>query len=154
MPAIAATTPPVAFVLRREEVIEEIARAVVVALVVVEFPVTMRLPLIVVEPTETNPALKVSVVEVALDGKRYPKVAILESTSAEVTVAQVAAPRASRERTNWLVQEVPVYSANSPVAPVTVRAEVREVTVRLVEVAVPATVRPPAAVLPPMVVEA
>src|SRR3990167_1671566 len=77
-----------------------------------------------------------------------------EPTSAEVIVAQVAAPSADRERTNWLVQEVPAYSANSPVAPVSVRAEVSEETVRLVEVAVPETVRPPAPVPFPIVVEA
>ena len=86
--------------------------------------------------------------------------AIEESTSAEVTVAQVAAPRAESERTNWLVQEVPAYSATRPPAPVKTRAEVMlwnvvlPVTMRLVEVAVPATVSPPAAVPSPIVVEA
>ena len=40
----------------------------VVALVVVLLPVTTKLPLTVVEPTETNPLLNVSVVEVALFG--------------------------------------------------------------------------------------
>ena len=68
MPAIAWTTPPVAFVLRRTLWREEMARAVVVALVVVLLPLTMKLPLMVVEPTDTRPPLKVRVVEVALDG--------------------------------------------------------------------------------------
>jgi hypothetical protein len=40
------------------------------------------------------------------------------------TVSQVAAPSAESERTNWLVQEVPVYSATIPVAPVRRIAEV------------------------------
>ena len=47
-------------------------------------------------------------------------------TSAVPTVAQVAAPSASRERTNWLVQEAPVYSAAMPVLPVSRMAEVME----------------------------
>ena len=75
MPATAATTPPVELVLSKEEVIEEIANAVVVALVVVELPLTIRLPFTVVEPTETKPPEKVRVVEVAARGKGYSKVA-------------------------------------------------------------------------------
>ena len=48
------------------------------------------------------------------------------ATSAVPTVAQVAAPSASKERINWLVQEAPVYSAVNPPEPVRMRAEVRD----------------------------
>ena len=83
-----------ALVLRRDEVIPVIARPVVVApvkrafvanrlvevaLVVVELPVTTKLPLIVEDALERNPAvvrppLNAIEVEVALDGNRYEKV--------------------------------------------------------------------------------
>ena len=53
---MAATTPPVAFVLSRDERIEVIASCVVVALVAVAFPTMVRLPLIVEEALEINPA--------------------------------------------------------------------------------------------------
>ena len=54
-------------------------------------------------------------------------------TSAAPTVAQVATPRADSERVNWLVHDVPAYSAKSPSAPVRVRAEVRPETTKLLE---------------------
>jgi hypothetical protein len=53
VPATAATIEPFAFVLRRDEAIEEIAKAVVVAFVVVEFPVMTRFELMV-EDAETK----------------------------------------------------------------------------------------------------
>src|SRR3990167_9236946 len=46
------------------------------------------------------------------------------------TVAQTAAPKAFNERGNWFVQEVPVYSANKPLASVKLSAEVSGVTVK------------------------
>jgi hypothetical protein len=49
------------------------------------------------------------------------------------------------------VQEVPVYAVTFPVASARCSAEVTLVTLRLVVVAVPETVRPPAAVPLPMV---
>ena len=58
------------------------------------------------------------------------------STSPATTVAQVATPKAERDRTNWLVQDDPAYSANAPLAPVKVIAEVSPVTV-----SVPAAVK-------------
>ena len=67
------TAPPVVVLRILPEAMLEIAREVVIAFVVVEFPVTFRLPLIVVEPTETMPLLNVSVVDVALLGNKYEK---------------------------------------------------------------------------------
>src|SRR3990167_461782 len=46
-------------------------------------------------------------------------------TSAVPTVAHVPAPRVSSTRKNWFVQVTPVYSAVSPPAPVSIRADVR-----------------------------
>ena len=86
---------------------------------------------------------------VVVNGKE--NVAMLESTLALVTVAQVVAPRAERAVTNWLVQAAaPPYSAKTPPAPVRMRAEVmvsmsswpemlRLVVVALVEVALVVT---------------
>ena len=56
---------------------------------------------------------------------------MVESTSEEVTVAQVATPKADKARTNWLVQVVPVYSANSPTVFVRRSAEVKGVIAKL-----------------------
>jgi hypothetical protein len=63
---------------------------------------------------------------------KVPSVAVrsAKSTSVEITVAHVAAPRAERTRTNWFVQVVPAYSAVIPVAPVKIRADVRPSTSR------------------------
>ena len=68
MPAIAGTTEPLAFVLSNTDCKLEMANAVVVAFVVVELPVMMKSPFMVVEPTETKPPEKVRVVEVAALG--------------------------------------------------------------------------------------
>lgn len=62
---VVGMTEPFALVERREFWTVEMARAEVVAFVVVELPTMLRLPLIVVEPTETRPPLNVSVVDVA-----------------------------------------------------------------------------------------
>ena len=70
---VVPVTEPFALVERREFWTVEMARAEVVAFVVVELPVMLRLPLIVVEPTETRPPWKVSVVEVAFKRKGYAK---------------------------------------------------------------------------------
>ena len=56
-------------------------------------------------------------------------------TSPATTVAQVADPRAESERTNWLVQDVPAYSANKPEPSVRVIAEVKLETVKLFDTA-------------------
>ena len=77
---------------------------------------------------------KVRVVSVAVRSARFPPKAIPEmvelARSVLATVAQVAAPRADRERTNWLVHEVPAYSAKVPLALVRVRAEVKPETAK------------------------
>ena len=70
---------------------------------------------------------KVRVVSVAVRSARLEPRAMPEmvefARSVLATVAQVAAPRADKDRTNWLVQLVPAYSAKRPLAPVRVRAE-------------------------------
>ena len=64
MPAIAGTTEPREFVLRRDEEIDEIARLGDVAFVVVELPEIVRLALIVEEAEMMRPRVVV--------GARYP----------------------------------------------------------------------------------
>jgi hypothetical protein len=81
-------------------------------------------------------------------------VMLLFCRSVFCTVAQVATPLPFIDLMNWLVQEVPVYAVTWPIELARWSAEVTPVTVRLVVVAVPETVRPPAAVPLPMVVEA
>jgi hypothetical protein len=54
------------------------------------------------------------------------------TSEARLTDSQVATPAPLRERTNWLVQVVPVYSEMVPSVPAMGRAEVSEETVRLV----------------------
>ena len=67
MPGVAAMMAPPAVVLRREpEVMLEMAKVVEVALLVVAFPVTMSVPLIVELPLVRRPAVKPMVVEVLL----------------------------------------------------------------------------------------
>ncbi len=66
--------PPVVANGIRVAVRDETARFVVVALVVVELPVTMRLPLIVEEAVESMPPENVRSVEVALLGNGYANV--------------------------------------------------------------------------------
>jgi hypothetical protein len=56
---------------------------------------------------------------------------------ARFTDSQVATPAPFRERTNWLVQEVPVYPEATPLAEVTTSEDLMEETVRLVVLAVP-----------------
>ena len=71
MPAVAATIAPPVVVLRMlPDAMFDMASEVVVALVVVAFPTTLRLPLMVVEPMATKPFENVSVVEVALLGNK------------------------------------------------------------------------------------
>ena len=62
-----------------------------------------------------------------LDPKAIPEIVEL-ARSVLATVAQVATPRAEIDLVNWLVHEVPAYSANKPSAPVRVRAEVKFAT--------------------------
>ena len=83
--------------------------------------------------TEDVPICAVSVTEPPSDTapppiSPPPAVTVSEELvrSALATDAHVATPRASSERGNWLVQDVPVYSAVSPPAPVRTSAEVRE----------------------------
>jgi len=73
VPAIAATTAPVLVVLSKDEVMPVMAKAVVVAFVVVELPTMTRLPLMVEEallrkPAVVSPPLKAIEVVVALEG--------------------------------------------------------------------------------------
>ncbi len=63
---VVAITLPCALVERRAFVMLDIARLVVVALVVVALPVTMRFPLMVVEAEETRPLVRMSTEVVAL----------------------------------------------------------------------------------------
>jgi hypothetical protein len=63
---VVATTLPCAFVERRALPMFEMARLVVVAFVAVALPVTMRLPLIVVEADETRPFVRMRTEVVAL----------------------------------------------------------------------------------------
>ena len=69
----------------------------------------------------------VAVRSAKLDPKAIPEMVEL-AKSVLATVAQVATPRAEIDLVNWLVQEVPAYSANKPSAPVRVRAEVKFAT--------------------------
>ena len=57
------------------------------------------------------------------------------ATSSVPTVAQVAAPKAESERTNWLVQALPAYSVKEPAALPRIKAEVKEETAKEVVVA-------------------
>ena len=144
------------------EAVPVMAREVEVALVVVEFKpvkfckveeaVARKFPA-VTKPEKVAATILVSVVSRSRSSsvkvKLSPAVRLVSAemsrpeTSAVPTVAQVAAPNASSERTNWLVQEVPAYSAKTPSVPVKVRAEVREVAKKLVEVPPPETKRLP-----------
>ena len=91
MPAVAAITAPPVVVLRIEpEVIFEIARFVVVAFVVVEFPVMTRLPLIVEDAEERKPPESV---------ERPVTPTVEENVAAPVTISVpvvVAPPRIVR----------------------------------------------------------
>src|SRR3989344_5723783 len=85
----------------------EILWLVVVALVVVAFPRMLRLPVIVLDAafTTSPPVVRIMVLVVAdcpAAGCVHASYAVkmVESTSEEVMVAHVAAPRAESERTN------------------------------------------------------
>ena len=99
--------------------------------------VVARLPALL--PKRMAPELMVAQPVPPLATGRMPVTSLVRETE-----AQVATPAPFRERTNWLVQEVPAYSATVPPASVTGMAEVMPermvvpVTVRLVEVAFPA----------------
>jgi len=70
---VVGVTEPFALVERREFWTEEMARALVVAFVVVLLPTMLRLPFTVVEPTDTSPPLNVRVVDVAFKRNGYAK---------------------------------------------------------------------------------
>lgn len=74
MPATAAMIDPPVLALRMTFESDVTARLVVVAWVVVEFPVTTRFPLMVDEAVERMPPENVRRVEVEFPGKRYEKV--------------------------------------------------------------------------------
>lgn len=72
---MAAVNCPMELVLRRDDVMLEMTRLVVVAVPeMVRPPAAVPLPM-VVEAYEVRPPLNERSVDVALDGKRYPKVA-------------------------------------------------------------------------------
>ena len=79
---MAARSEPFELVFNSELVIDETANAVVVALVVVEFPVMTRFPLIVEEAAERKPVLKRVMREVV--GARKP----FESTNQSRLLSQ------------------------------------------------------------------
>lgn len=134
------TKPRLAFVLKRfvlDAVVEKIL--VVVAAVVVERVILSKIcapvhvgekvwstvKVLAVPPLYAVPESPVPAVKSArFEPSEMPEI-VEFARSVLATEAQVAAPRAESERTNWLVQDVPAYSAVRPLASVWMRAEVR-----------------------------